>query len=143
MAISEDKIIIEQIRGDVFRKNFATIYLGLGIGLSLGFAVGYSIAIVIDCLTGKKTYIITDETGKEVPMYTNFNDAYYETITFDRVGDNEEKTTKKNKIIITPYNLQPITDIAPPLKIAIYAACIGFGGIIGLNKINKFSKLVE
>jgi hypothetical protein len=143
MTIPEEKYIIEQIKGDSFRTKFATTYIGLGIGLSLGFAVGYSIAIVIDCLTGKKTYIITDENDKEVPMYTNFNDAYYETTTFDKVDDKEIKTTKKNKINITPYNSQPITDIAPPLKVAIYAACIGFGGIIGLNKINKFSKLVE
>lgn len=135
-------VIVEKIiseKSDVFRKNFAITYIGLGVGLSLGYAVGYAINIVTDGITGDKTYCITDTDGKQITDFSGADDAYY--IIKNEIDGVITSTDIKIKII--PADSNPLPNWLVPIKIALYATSIGVGGIIGINKITMISKLFE
>jgi hypothetical protein len=135
-------VIVEKIineKSDVFRKNLAISYIGMGVGLSLGYAVGYAMNIVTDVISGDKTYCITDIDGNQITDFSGAEDAYY--IIKNEIDGVVTSTDIKIKII--PSESHPLPNWLVPIKIAIYASCIGVGGIIGINKINKFSQLLE
>jgi hypothetical protein len=126
-------------KSDNVLKNIAVTYIGLGIGLSLGYAVGYAINIVTDVVTGNKTYCITDADGNQITDFYGADDAYY--IIKNEIDGQIKETRTPIKII--PSESNPLPNWLIPIKIAIYTSCVGVGGIIGVNQINRFSTIFE